>query len=94
MDFSWESLGLLVSNFWEPNWLKRVLRTPRALDLVRPDRSYVTFLNHFVEISIFVTMLWTWTLCNELHTVWKPIFCRAQIHKIRLDIILIGALKY
>ena len=39
MDFSWEPLGLLVSNFWEPNWLKRVLRTPRALDLVRPAYS-------------------------------------------------------
>ena len=37
MDFSWESPGLPVSDFLEPKGMKRVLLTPRALDLVRPE---------------------------------------------------------
>ena len=34
--FSREPPGLPLSDFWEPRRVWRVLRTPRALDLVRP----------------------------------------------------------
>ena len=34
--FSTEPPGLPLSDFWEPRGVSRVLRTPRALDLVRP----------------------------------------------------------
>ena len=39
--FSREPPGLPLSDFWEPRRVWRVLRTPRALDLVRPACAVV-----------------------------------------------------